>query len=216
MQIASTRPRGRPDAFVFRAMGVMDLSPSDRPRYGTQPHGNGSRAHVSATMRSYDNIRMYRKGRWRQRGSDDPSLFGGRAQSSGHAHMTEYVDQAVRQIRADGVSLRRTTSRQNAVGELEDGTPLRRVGGILDVGSGDRRGYVVCQLIGHRFDGKRMVTWADEETPAIECTRCRLVRARPPSGASLEGGTDAATDDTGGSDTDTDDTGDGDTPPALE
>lgn len=104
--------------------------------------------------------------------------------------MTEYVDQAVRQIRNEGVSLRRLAegSDREGVGQLENGTTLRRVDGMLDVGSGDRLGFVVCQIVGHRFDGRRMVQWRDEETPAIECTRCQLVRARRPTGASLDAG----------------------------
>lgn len=102
--------------------------------------------------------------------------------------MTEYVDQAVRKIRDGGVSLRRVSAAgdRESVGQLEDGTGLRTVDGVLDVDSGDRLDYVVCQVVGHRFDGRRMVQWDDEETPAIECTRCQLVRARRPTGASLD------------------------------
>lgn len=102
--------------------------------------------------------------------------------------MTEYVDQAVRKIRDDGVSLQRLSpdSAQESVGRLEDGTALRRVEGVLDVGTGDRLGYVVCQVVGHRFGGRRLVRWDEEETPAIECTRCRLIRARRPTGGSMD------------------------------
>jgi hypothetical protein len=109
--------------------------------------------------------------------------------------MTEYVDQAVRKIRADGVSLRRVADERDSepVAQLEDGTELRHVDGILDVPGGDRLGFLVCQVVGHQFDGRRMVEWDDEETPAIECVRCRLVRARRPTGGSLE---ETATEDT--------------------
>jgi len=104
--------------------------------------------------------------------------------------MTEYVDQAVRKIRRDGLSLRRagTADETTAVCHLDDGTPLRRTGSVLARLRRESVGYLQCLLAGHRFDGRRKVDWADEQTPAIECTRCRVIRARPPTGADVEGG----------------------------
>jgi hypothetical protein len=100
----------------------------------------------------------------------------------------EYVDQAVDNLRTDGVSLRRLDEDGNPepVGHLEDGTALGHVG-RLGGGSGSLSARLACRVVGHRFDGRRMVRWDQEETPAIECSRCHLIRARRPTGADVEG-----------------------------
>jgi len=96
----------------------------------------------------------------------------------------DHVDQAVRHLRRDGIPVRPSQSgmTESVIGKLDDGTPVVRVGSILDGNRGMVPSYLKCVLVGHRFDGRRIMQWADEETPAIECFRCGLVRARKPTG----------------------------------
>lgn len=99
----------------------------------------------------------------------------------------QYIDQAVRKLAADGVSLRPTQADvSDPAATLDDGTELVRVDSLLGGGLGEFRTQFRCLVVGHRFDGRRNVTWDREETPAIQCSRCDLVRARRPTGGSVE------------------------------
>lgn len=101
--------------------------------------------------------------------------------------MTDYVDQAVQQIQREGIALRRRRSDGDGhpVGELDDGTTVVRVESGRELARERLSAYLQCLLAGHQYEGRRMVHWDDEETPAIECTRCRLIRARLPTGKHL-------------------------------